>query len=483
MSTPSPRSALRSRGHEDRSPDEALRLSDYLRVLRRHAVLIVLATGLGAAGAAFATSTQERVYRTSAQLIVSVAGTESDGRPISRRPVAVQAAETLGELASTPPAVSAAMAAARVPDAAQLSVTAAGDGATPFLTIVVTGPDPRLIAQVANAFAATLPAVAMDLDQINEGDRIDLETLTEAPVNAVPVSPRPKRNLLIGCVLGLVVGLAGAFARTAVDRRLGGSGDIEDATGLPVLGAIPVELEHERLPAASHPGSIRSEAYRLVRTNVGFTDMPEVPRTLLVTSAAPGEGKTSLVVNLAVSCAQAGESVVVVDADLRKPRVAYHLRVDGSRGLSDLLAAPQGTVGSRLQPAVGGLLAVLPSGRTPPNPSELLGSEAMRTVLAQLTQQFDRVIVDAPPILPVADGVKLASLVGGVILVVKVEQTTREELVAASDRLERASARVLGVVANGVQPSRDQAYGYGTHSGYGDAGATSRGRRGRRERD
>lgn len=487
MASRSSSSRLRSPGASpDRSAAEAsLQLSDYLRILRRHAVLIVLAIGLGAGGAVLATTAQDEVYRTSTQLIVSVAGTDTDGRPISRRPVAIQAASALSELASTPPAVSAAQQAAGVADGRRFRVEAFADDATPFVNIVVTGDDPAVIASVANGFTDTLPRVAAELDQVNSGDRVELETLSPAPVNGVPVSPRPRRNLLIGCVLGLVVGLSGAFGKSAVDRQLRDSGDIEETTGLPVLGAVPVELDGERLPALSHPGSLRSEAYRLVRTNVGFTDVPDLPRTLLVTSAAPGEGKTSLAVNLAVSCAQSGESVVVVDADLRKPRVAFHFSLDGNPGLSDLLASPGAAIGPYLQPSADGLLAVLPAGRIPPNPSELLGSEPMRRLLEQLGQQFDRVIVDAPPVLPVADGVKLASLVSGVLLVARIGQTTKDELVTASDRLAKASARLLGVVANGVRPSRDHAYGYGSYGEYAYGQATSRrsGRRRRRRRE
>lgn len=460
-----------------------LALGDYLQLLRRHALLIVLATALGAGGAVVATAQQAEVFSTTTQLLVSVSGTDSGGQAISRRPVAVQAATVLSELASTPPAVAAARLQAQLGPGQGGAVTAQADGASPFVLLTVTGGDPAIIARLANAFATTLPGVAATLDQIDQGDRVQLKALSPAPVNPIPTSPRPRRNLLAGLVLGLLVGLAGAFGRSALDRQLRDSGDIEAATGLPVLGAVPSELEKERLPAVSHPGSVRAEAYRLVRTNMQFMDVVGVPRTLLVTSASPGDGKTSLAVNLAVSFAQAGERVVVVDADLRKPRVAYHFGIDGVVGLSDVLAPEPGDMGRFTQTAADGLVCVLPSGRTPANPSELVGSPAMARTLAWLAERYDRVIVDAPPVLPVADSVKLAGMVGGVVLVARMGRTTLDELKAAQRRLEVGSVRILGVVANGVHPSRDQAYGYGGSKDYVYAGQPSRRSERRRRRD
>ncbi|MDT7537984.1 MAG: tyrosine-protein kinase [Actinomycetota bacterium] len=452
----------------------AVPLAAYVRILRRHALLIILATALGAGGALLATHLQHKVYRSTAQLIVAVAGTDQQGNTVERRPAAVLAAKSLSELAGTPPAVRAAQQAAGLPGAATGNVQAFADGASPILTIRVTGPDPEQGARLANGFAGTLPTVAQQLHQTNAGERISLETLSPATVNPVPVSPRPKRNLALGLVLGLVVGLSGAFARTALDRQLRDSADIEEATGLPVLGAVPNEFSRERLPAATQPSSMRAEAYRLVRTNLQFTDVAEAPRTILVTSAAPGEGKTSLVVNLAVSCALAGETVVVVDADLRKPRVAYHFGIGAGVGLSTLLAAADADPTRFVHRGATGLVSVLPSGPAVANPSELLGSPSMHNALAVLAEHFDRVIVDAPPVLPVADGVKLASMVSGVIIVARMGATTRDALVSACQRLEKGSARILGVVANGVEPGRDQAYGYGAHGAYSYAASPRR---------
>lgn len=478
---PRPRRALPPSADAAQDGGSTLQLTDYLRILRRHALLIVLATALGGGGAVLATSQQERVYTTSSQLIVSVDSVDAEGQTISRRPVAITAATALGELAGTPPAVAAAREAAGVAPDQPTEVVAAADGATPFVNITVTGSDPEVIARVADGFAGTLPAVAAELDQIDRGDRITLQALAPAPVNRTPTSPRPRRNLALGLVLGMVVGLSGAFARASQDRQLRDSADIEESTALPVLGAIPLELGDERLPAASHPMSVRAEAYRLVRTNLQFTDLPDLPRTLLVTSAAPGDGKTSLVVNLAVSCAQAGESVVVIDADLRKPRIAHHFGLAPSPGLAELLASGLNVPATYLQPAADGLLAVLASGHAPPNPSELLGSPAMQKLIALLAEQFDRVIVDAPPVLPVADGVMLASRVSGVVLVARIGSTTRDELVSARERLEKGSSRLLGVVANCVRPSQDAAYGYGSYGEYAYTGVRPE-RPGRRRR-
>jgi capsular exopolysaccharide synthesis family protein len=438
-----------------------LELADYVRILRRRAFMIVLAVIFGVLGAAAATQLQDKVYRTNTQLLVAAPGS---GDETSQRLLAVDRAVALGQIGSTPPAVEAAKVQAGVTTGVT-SVDVGADGVSPFVNISVKGTDPVAIAKVANAFAATLPGVLKRLNQTS-GAQPTLSVVAPAPVNTVPISPRPRRNLAIGFVLGLIVGLSGAFGREALDRRFRDSAEIEDSTGLPVLGVVPIELPKEQLPAVTYPQSLRAEAYRLVRTNLQFTDAEGMPPSVLVTSAGPGDGKTSLATNVAVSCALAGERVVVVDADLRKPTVHQKFGLANESGLSNLLiGADPSTVA--FQAAFEGTIAVLTSGPVPRNPSELLGSARMSALLEELVEQYDRVIVDGPPVLPVSDAVKLSSLVSGVIVVARMGTTTRDALGRTKTLLDRAGARIIGVVANGASPGLDRAYGYGKYETYG----------------
>ena len=454
-----------------------MQLADYVRILRRRALLIVVATVFGALGAFVATAQQAKLYRTDVQFIVSV-NQSGPGGDISRRPVAVAQAVALAQLARTPTAVAAA--ATQAGGGRKSSVSATADNNSPFINLTVSGTDPVVIAKVADAYATVLPQVQKTLRQADPGTVVTLISDQPAPVNTVPVSPRPRTNLAIGLVLGLVLGLSAAFLREALDRRVRDSSDLERITGLTLLGSIPKELDAELLPALTHADSLRAEAYRLVRVNVQFTDVDTIPPCMLVTSSNPGDGKTSLATNLGVSCAQAGERVIVVDADLRQPRVAAHFGLAEGPGLSDVLTGRRGLDHCV---HVNDNLSVLPAGPPPPNPSELLGSPRMLELLEHLRRSYDRVVLDGPPILAVADAVKLASFVTGVVVVVRIEATTYDDVKRAKQRLDQAGARVLGTVANRVHAGRDGAYGYGSRVGYGYAsGPASGGRRGARVR-
>ena len=347
-----------------------MQLADYVRILRRRALLIIVAAVFGLVGAFAATSQQAKVYRTDAQFIVSVTQGGPSG-DITRRPLAVAEAVALSQLASTPTAVAAAEAAAG--GTAGGSVSATADNNSPFSNLTVTGGDPVAIAQIANAYAKVLPQVQRTLRQAEAGTVVTLIADQPAPVPPVAISPRPKQNLAIGLALGLILGLGAALAREALDRRVLDSADLERASGLTRLGSIPKELDDELLPARSHPRSLRAEAYRMVRANVQFTDLAGTTPVLLVTSSNPGDGKTSLATNLAVSCALAGERVIVIDGDLRQPRVGAHFGIDRGPGLCDVL---RGRQSFDLALTVMEGLDVLPSGPVPPNPSELLGSPA-----------------------------------------------------------------------------------------------------------
>jgi capsular exopolysaccharide synthesis family protein len=264
-----------------------------------------------------------------------------------------------------------------------------------------------------------------------------------------------------------------------IDNTIKSTDDIERYVGLPTLGVIPslssstqgslldTGLAARRaLPAAgssSNPvetvtllntRSALAEAYRSLRTSVLLSAAQAAPRFLLVTSAQPGEGKTTTAVNLAITLAQAGRKVLLVDADLRKPRCHKVLHMPGAPGLSNYLAGIL-ELKQVIQPAPVPNLFLVPSGPIPPNPSELLGSARLRELLASLPDSVHHVLFDSPPVLSISDAMQVATEVDGVMLVVRSGTTPREMVVRSRQQLESVSAKMTGVVLNGI----DSAYG------------------------
>lgn len=219
-----------------------------------------------------------------------------------------------------------------------------------------------------------------------------------------------------------------------------------------MIRKLPSKNGHEnnyRLISHKHPKSAVAEAYRTLRTNLGFSSLDKPHRIILVTSAGPGEGKSTTSANLAVVLAQAGHKVIIVDCDLRKPVQHKIFEVENSRGVTNCLLKNLSLVEVAHYNLVDNL-TVLTSGPIPPNPAELLGSKKIRSLLQDLSHQFEYVIIDSPPILAVTDASLLATQVDGVILVVRSGSTRTDVAVEAKEQLLRANANIIGVVLNGI---------------------------------
>ncbi len=252
--------------------------------------------------------------------------------------------------------------------------------------------------------------------------------------------------------------------REVLDTSVKSAGALAELTGAPVLSSVPADSRARKDPliVAGSAGSVRAEALRQLRTNLQFVNVDDPARTLVVTSAVPGEGKSTTACNLAIVFAEAGKRVVLVDADLRRPRLAEYLGVDGTIGVTNVLAG-QATVDDALQEWGTSGVFVLPSGSVPPNPSELLGSRNMAALLEALRGGFDMVIVDTPPLLPVTDGALAAALVDGTVLVFRCGKTSAAQVRSATEALVAVDAKVLGCVLN-MTPRKGQLgyayYGY-----------------------
>ena len=287
-----------------------------------------------------------------------------------------------------------------------------------------------------------------------------------------PVSPRPLVNTLLAAVLGLLLVMAIIVIATYFDDSVKTTEDVEEATGLPTLGAIPRmpggrgRSEIYQLATLLYPRSAAAEAYRTVRTNLEFASVDEPIQSLLVTSAGPGEGKSVTAANLAIAFAQAGRKVLLIDADLRKPGVHALFNLGNDRGLTNLLRGDDTRWESVVQPTEQEGLRVLTTGVQPPNPAELLGSQRMKRVLEKLAAAHELLIIDSPPLLIVTDAAILSSVANGTVLVIDAKRTRRDSARNAREALTKSGATVLGALLNGLPPKDFPAYGgyYGTET-------------------
>jgi capsular exopolysaccharide synthesis family protein len=260
----------------------------------------------------------------------------------------------------------------------------------------------------------------------------------------------PRTRLMVGFpgLVGTVLGLGVALILQLRDTRVHTEAQVQSITGSRVLGEIPFERRVGSTPLLvdSDPTSKFAESFRQLRTNIQFLNVERESKVLVVTSSVAGDGKSVTAANLAVSLDLTGCRTLVIEADLRRPKAAAHFGVPPrSPGLTDVLAG-WATLDGALQPWGGGELAVLPSGRLPPNPSELLGSDPMRRLIGQLRSRFEVIIIDTPPLLPVTDAVVAAGQADGVLLVVRAGKTTRHQIERSISSLGVVDAPLLGVV-------------------------------------
>ncbi|MGI3785305.1 MAG: polysaccharide biosynthesis tyrosine autokinase, partial [Janthinobacterium lividum] len=346
--------------------------------------------------------------------------------------------------------------------AQQVSAFAPTD--TVIIQVTVTDPSPTQAANIANAIGTQLASVSSDLSPRRQdgSQAVKATILAPAQVPTDAASPNVLRNLAAGLILGLLLGVAVAILRRVLDTKIRTEADLEQVTAVPILGVVPFDSDAETHPVVirDDPLSVRAEAVRRLRTNLQFVEAAEHSRSVVVTSSIPGEGKSTAALNLAASLSDAGLSVVLVDADLRRPSIARYVGIEGAVGLTTVLIG-EANLDDVLQPWGDSSLRVLPAGQVPPNPSELLGSGAMADVLEQLTARFDMVLLDSPPLLPVTDGAILGRLAGTTLVVVGADRLHRTQLRAALESLTTAGARVSGIVLNKVAPHNFGPYEYG----------------------
>lgn len=456
-----------------------MELREYALILRKHWVLVVVSAILGLAAGAGASLLATPEYQSRTQLYVSV---RSDGGTSSEL---VQGANYSRQIVNSYVAVvKTGVVLDPVVEQLQLDMTGAQlseyvSAASPtdsaLINITATSSSAEQAAQIANAVGESFQNVVrtqLEPETENGASPVSLTITQNALVPSAPVSPNVLINLALGLLVGLAVGYGIAILRSVLDRRIYSRDDIEQVTDKPILGGIidDPNVAKNRLVVNSQPHSPRAESFRALRTNLQFLHTGSKGKVFVITSSNPGEGKSTTSLNLALALAQAGSRVAVVEGDLRIPVFSEYLGIEGGAGLTDVLIG-RADLEDVLQRWGQNEFFVLPAGRIPPNPSELLGSAEMEKLLGTLREQFDYVIIDAPPSLAVTDAAVLGKLAAGLLVVVAAGSTTRPELEGALEALDTAGTSVLGVVATMVPPKRPESYGYGVY-GYGAAATT-----------
>jgi succinoglycan biosynthesis transport protein ExoP len=427
-----------------------------LRSFWERSYLIVLGVLLGLAAAGLLTWSAERTYTSSTQLFVGAVGATqtadayegnlfsqervaSYAQILTSRDLAQRVVEEL-KLPMTAEELAAEVSAAPVPD-------------TVVLDVQVTDTSAQRAQEIATSLGSEFAAqvTALETPAGASSSTVKVSTIQTPDFNPEPVSPDVFGNLGRGAAIGLVLGVGLALLRTRTDRTVRGDDDVEGAAGAHVVARV-AELHgsaRSRLPADVADQSPVAESYRALRVNLRHLDGGRRPQVVVVTGPLPDVGASTVAVNLAASLAASGKRVLLIDGDLRRPRVSRYLRLPDGAGLTDVLAG-SAELRDVVHPMPGGRLTVLGAGTPPSDPEALLDSPRMRSLLEVLRDQYDQVILDAPPLLPVVDGALLSSFADTCLLVARFGRTRRDHLAEAAAMVTRVRVPSLGVVLNRV---------------------------------
>lgn len=460
-----------------------MELADYLRILRNH-WLAVTAFVLLCALAAFGwSSLQPKVYAASSSGFVTSGGGGDPGLDNLNDVLSKSRAASYVVLAkdrATASLVIDDLDLDTTPEALVGSIEATQTPETVIISIAARASTPEDAQALADAWVGALAERVEDIEAGTTGEQgMRIEVSESAQLPTSPVSPQVERNVLLGAVLGALLGLGYALVRSLLDRRLRSAEAIEKETGTPVVGSVPDLGRINGLfvdSSRTGPGALAAESIRRLRTNLSYMDVDNPPRAIVITSPKQGDGKSTVAANLAAAIALSGQSVTLIDADLRRPRVGDLLGIDATVGLTDVLTGRLELADALQQhPTVEGL-SILTSGTRPPNPSEILGSQAMKTLIDKLRGE-GMVIIDAPPLLPVTDAAIVAHSADGALITVSAGRTLDTELATAISHLTTVNARPLGVILNRVSKRTVGAGNYGTFYGYDDYNQEDKGRR------
>lgn len=442
-------------------------VQEHLKILRERWLAIALCVVLGlGAGLGFFFLQPSR-YTASLQLYVASPVPANSEAFLSAAQLAQQRTKSYTALATSQPVLDVAIRRLALPTTAddlKNVVTATATDESVVIELAATDGSAERSAAIANAVGDALRTTVDDLERPRVGVApVTLRAVQPAPVPVRPSSVGLERLLGVGLLLGLALGVATAFARHAMDSSVKTADQLAQLTRAPSLGTLTHDSRLVKRPLAvlDDPQGQPAEDVRRLRTNVQFVDVGNAHKVLIVTSALPGEGKTTLSVNLAAALGSAGGRVLLIEADLRRPKVADLLSIDRTVGLTSVLAR-QVSATDVVHTHREGRFDVLPSGPLPPNPSELLSSRQMRELLTDLRVRYDVILIDTSPLLPVTDGAALAPSTDGAVLLCRHQRTSRTQITAAAEALRAVDVSVRGVVLTMVDRPSMRLPSYGS---------------------
>ncbi|MFL5912041.1 MAG: polysaccharide biosynthesis tyrosine autokinase [Gaiellaceae bacterium] len=507
---------------EDEKADPGSTFHGLLSALRRRAWVIVLCMVLAPAAAYAISKSQTKEYTATAQILFKQNNLDqqlSGTAPSAPQPsgdftvekttnVRLITLKRVGD--ATAKQLGGGLTGSDV--SGKISVDPNGD--SNLAGVTATDPNPKAAARLANAFAAQYIAFrkagdraailqarkllqgqvkGLPLSQQTSGNPDfrnlkqqisslntlaalqtgNAELVQPADAPSTPSSPKTKRNTFLGVLVGLLIGLLLAFVLELLDRRLKDPKEIEELYERPTLGAIPTSPALAKVTYDAPELKARDrDAFRMLRANLRYFNVDRNVGSVLITSASVGEGKTTVAWNLAAAAAESGIKTLLLEADLRNPRLVQQYNVPAHQGLSDVLSGQaqpgdvvhQVLVANRTNGHAPTPLDVITAGRIPPNPTDLIESEMMRRLIRGAERHYDLVVIDSPPTAVVSDAVPLILQVSGLIVVTRLGVSTRDEAIHLRSQLRNMRAPVLGVVVNGVSEKRSYysfGYGYG----------------------
>jgi capsular exopolysaccharide synthesis family protein len=456
-----------------------LKLQDFAKLLRSRWATVCVTILVAVLGALSFTLLTTPLYQASTRLYVSATGGASIAEMYQGNRLSQERVLSYSELLKGDTLAQRTIDKLGLDMSAQAlreNVKASAKPDTVLLDVEVLDESPVQARDIANALSDEFVVMVRELETPEDGSKPDARVVVEqrASIPVTPVTPNITRNIAIGLALGVLLGIGLAVLRDLLDNTVKDRQTLEEITGLGLVGSIPLDKERRKEPAISFSSDNSSiaEAFRKLRTNLQFLAVDDPPRVIVITSSMPSEGKSTTAINIALALAEAEHNVLLVDGDMRRPKLDKYLDLVGQVGLSTVLSGGA-SLSEVLQKTRFPGLTVLASGTAPPNPSELLGSLAAKKLLSEMRAQFDYVIVDSSPLLAVTDAAILAANSDGVLIMARFGQTKREQLAHAVGNLEDVGARPLGAVFT-MTPARGNAsYSY-NYSYDGGSGTPSR---------
>jgi capsular exopolysaccharide synthesis family protein len=445
-------------------------LGEVTRAVLKRWWIVVVCIILGGVGATLWTAKTTRVYQSSVTFFVSTPSS-NDAAALAADQFASRRVNSYVRLLSSDALAQAihdgGVTLPRSAIAHKIHGTA--DLNTVLLTANVKDTSKARALQIAKLIGSQFGNVVSEVDaqaKSSSDYAVQLHVVSGPAVRAKPVTPRGSLNLFLGLFAGLLIGVAIAIGREASDTSVRSSEDLLSAGNVPVLGSIPYERSARTAPVIIDEGrsAARAESVRKIRTNLQFVNVDSQIKTLAVTSAVAGEGKTSTVLNLALLTAEAGRRVLVIDCDLRNPKISAYTGLPGTVGITDLLAQ-RATLSDVVHRWSEHDLDIIPCGSIPPNPSELLSVKHMTDLVNSLRADYDLIVLDTPPLGAVTDAAVVAGYVDGVVLVVRYGKTSRAKIKRSLQALDAVDGRVVGTILTMTPPRSSDSYGdYGPYT-------------------